>query len=193
MARAAGASILGLDGGAGGVDREQLRGWAMPLLVRHAHAGDKALWQGPDSLRPLSPSGLAEAAGLVVRLRDYPVGRILSSPTVRCRQTVQPLADDRGLPVEPVQALGVAADLDQVLALLAEDRLHDAVVCTHGELIGQVLACLVASEQLLAWPKGSAWLIEGVEGRLSLGRYLPPLALTNGHGAVKAAAKEPRR
>jgi 8-oxo-dGTP diphosphatase len=151
----------------------------MPLLVRHAHAGDKALWQGPDSLRPLSPSGLAEAAGLVVRLRDHPIGRILSSPTVRCRQTVQPLADDRGLPVEPVPALGVAAELDQVLALLAEDRLRDAVVCTHGELIGQVLACLAAAEQPLAWPKGSAWLLEDVEGRLSLGRFLPPLALTH--------------
>jgi phosphohistidine phosphatase SixA len=152
----------------------------MPLLVRHAHAGNKARWQGPDSLRPLSRSGLAEAAGLVVRLRDYPVGQILSSPTVRCRQTVQPLADDRGLPIEPVPALGVAAELDQVLALLAEDRLRNAVVCTHGELIGQVVARLAAGEAPLAWPKGSAWLIEGVDGRLSLGRYLPPLALTHG-------------
>jgi hypothetical protein len=42
----------------------------MLLLVRHAHAGDKSRWQGPDSLRPLSPAGQAEAAGLVVRLEE---------------------------------------------------------------------------------------------------------------------------
>jgi hypothetical protein len=36
----------------------------MLLLVRHAHAGDKYRWQGPDSVRPLSAAGQAEAAGL---------------------------------------------------------------------------------------------------------------------------------
>ena len=40
----------------------------MLLLVRHAHAGDKGHWQGPDTLRPLSGAGQAEAAGLVARL-----------------------------------------------------------------------------------------------------------------------------
>jgi broad specificity phosphatase PhoE len=44
----------------------------MLLLVRHANAGDKSRWQGPDSLRPLSSAGQAQAAGLVVRLEDYP-------------------------------------------------------------------------------------------------------------------------
>src|SRR6266567_4600412 len=91
-------------------------GLPMLLLVRHAHAGDKSRWQGPDSLRPLSPTGQAEAAGLVVRLEDYPIGRILSSPTVRCQQTVQPLAHDRRLPIEPTPALGVAQGIDLAAA-----------------------------------------------------------------------------
>jgi hypothetical protein len=70
--------------------KANLRGSRLLLLVRHADAGDQHRWQGPDSLRPLSPAGLAEAAGLVIGLDDYPIGRILTSPTLRCQQTVQP-------------------------------------------------------------------------------------------------------
>jgi hypothetical protein len=52
----------------------KLRGSRLLLLVRHAHAGDKHRWQGPDRLRPLSLAGQAEAAGLVIGLDDYPSG-----------------------------------------------------------------------------------------------------------------------
>src|SRR5215212_7441628 len=79
----------------------------MLLVVRHADAGDKRSWTGPDMLRPLSPSGQLQAEGLVFRLEDYPVERILSSPTLRCYQTVEPLARDRLLRIETVPALGV--------------------------------------------------------------------------------------
>jgi Histidine phosphatase superfamily (branch 1) len=70
--------------------KANLRGSRLLLLVRHAHAGDKHRWQGPDRLRPLSLAGQAEAAGLVVRLEDFPIERILTSPTLRCQQTVEP-------------------------------------------------------------------------------------------------------
>jgi 8-oxo-dGTP diphosphatase len=155
----------------------------MLLLVRHAHAGGKYRWEGPDSLRPLSAAGQAEAAGLLVRLEDYPLERILSSPTVRCQQTVQPLARDRYLGVECHPALGVDADLAVVLALLGDLQAQNAVVCTHGEVIGQVLTRLVVDgltvDQPLVWPKGSSWLLEGADGRLRFGRYLPPLPLAD--------------
>ena len=78
----------------------------MLLVVRHADAGNKRTWTGPDTLRPLSPSGQLQAEGLVFRLEDYPVERILSSPTLRCYQTVEPLARDRLLGIETVPALG---------------------------------------------------------------------------------------
>jgi hypothetical protein len=35
----------------------------MLLVVRHADAGDKARWNGPDGLRPLSPVGRLQAEG----------------------------------------------------------------------------------------------------------------------------------
>ena len=155
----------------------------MLLLVRSADAGEKQHWQGSDSVRPLSVTGAAEAAGLLVRLEDYPIGRILSNPTVRCQQTVQPLALDRHLGIEPLPALSVAADLVVLLALLGGFQAQDAVVCTHGEVIGQVLGRLVADglsvDQPLAWPKGSTWLLDGPYGHFASGRYLPPLALAD--------------
>jgi phosphohistidine phosphatase SixA len=154
----------------------------MLVLVRHADAGDKRSWQGPDGLRPLSPVGRRQADGLVVRMEDYPVERILCSPTVRCRQTVEPLARDRFLQVEPDVALGVEAALSHVLALFWDPKLRSAVLCTHGETIGLLFAELSANglvvDDPLHWPKGSAWLLERTDGRRPVrGRYLAPLVL----------------
>jgi 8-oxo-dGTP diphosphatase len=168
----------------------KLRGSRLLLLVRHAHAGDKHRWQGPDRLRPLSLAGQAEAAGLVIGLDDYPIGRILTSPTLRCQQTVQPLARDRRLRIECEVALGVDTDLARVQALLQDPRLQDTVVCTHGEVIGQVLTRLVADglavDQPLQWPKGSTWLLDGTNGRLTHARYLPPLVLAPARNMASA-------
>ena len=152
----------------------------MVIVVRHGDAGVKGSWGSPDSLRPLSPLGRRQAEGLVIRLEDYPVERILSSPTVRCRQTVQPLARARGLPIEPIAALGVDTGPAEVRALLGDRRLRNAVLCTHGETIGQLFTQLGrdgwAVGEPLRWPKGSAWLLWHTEDDVR-GRYLPPLAL----------------
>ena len=115
----------------------------MPYLVRHAHAGDKRAWQGPDRLRPLPDAGRREAHGLLVQLCPYPIARILTSPAVRSVQTVQPLAQRRGLPVERAEILGVDADPAALLALLVDPAAAEAVPCSHGELIGTVLERLV--------------------------------------------------
>jgi hypothetical protein len=31
----------------------------------------------------------------------------------------------------------------------------------------------------LTWPKGSTWLLEGIDGQFRFGRYLPPLSLAD--------------
>jgi phosphohistidine phosphatase SixA len=153
----------------------------MLMVVRHADAGHKGSWEGPDRLRPLSPAGRLQAEGLVVRLEDYPVERILCSPTVRCHQTVQPLARDRLLRIERVAALGVDTDPAEVLALFCDRELQNAVLCTHGEMIGRLLGQLAAdgldAEAPLDWPKGSTWLLQRVNQRRVRARYLAPLAL----------------
>jgi 8-oxo-dGTP diphosphatase len=153
----------------------------MLLVVRHADAGEKSTWEGSDSLRPLSPSGHLQAEGLVFRLEDYPVERILSSPTLRCYQTVEPLARDRFLRIETVPALGVDATPPQLLALFWDRELRNSVLCTHGEGISLLLTRLIADallvEDPLDWPKGSTWLLERINRRQVRGRFVGPLVL----------------
>ena len=153
-------------------------------LVRHAHAGSKKQWQGPDQARPLSAQGRKEALGLIEQLGDHPVGRLLSSPAERCLQTVEPLADRLGHPVEPSEALDVDGTGPGVLELLTSPGLEDAVLCTHGEVIGKVFDELQAAGIELTdpprWPKGSTWVLE-LGGRTSWkGSYLEPLVMEAG-------------
>jgi 8-oxo-dGTP diphosphatase len=112
------------------------------FLVGHGDAGAKGSWDGPDVGRPLSPAGLQQAEGLVLRLEDYPVERILCSPTLRCHQTIQPLARDRLLGIEPLAALSVDGDPSELLELFWDRQLPNAVLCTHGEMISRLFARL---------------------------------------------------
>jgi 8-oxo-dGTP diphosphatase len=84
------------------------------------------------------------------------VERILSSPTLRCRQTVEPLARDRFLEVEPLAALGVGASPAQVRAVFWNQALRHAILCTHGETIGQLLTQLQADGLVVEAPCWSA-------------------------------------
>jgi phosphohistidine phosphatase SixA len=149
-------------------------------LVRHAHAGHKKQWQGPDAARPLSPQGRRESRGLVVQLGGRPVGRVLSSPAERCLQTVQPLAGQLGHGIEHSEALGVDGTGPGVLELLTSPELDQAVLCTHGEIIGKVFDELQAAGLRLSepprWPKGCTWILERVDGHGWEGTYLEPLA-----------------
>jgi 8-oxo-dGTP diphosphatase len=147
-------------------------------LVRHAHAGRKDGWTAPDVLRPLSEYGREEAAGLVAGLRGLPVARILSSPATRCLQTVEPLARQRSLPVEVDDGLGVHATPAHARRLLDDPASSAAVLCTHGELIGQVLRQLEVDGLSLPgaphWPKGSTWIIDQDGRGRPRASYLPP-------------------
>lgn len=70
------------------------------LLVRHARSVPPAL-DGPDDYaRPLSPLGLEQATRLAADVARRAPRRILCSPYLRARQTVEPAAAILGLPVE---------------------------------------------------------------------------------------------
>jgi len=149
-------------------------------LVRHAHAGSKGKWAGPDQARPLSAQGRAETLGLIQQLGDLSLGRVLSSPAERCLQTVQPLAGRLGRLVEQSEALGVDGTGPGVLELLIDPALDRAVLCTHGEVIGKVFDELQLAGIELSdpprWPKGSTWILQLDGGQGWKGTYLAPLA-----------------
>lgn len=146
-------------------------------LVRHAKAGSRGAWTEDDHLRPLSKRGRRQAEALVRAFRGLEVGRVLSSPSVRCEQTVRPLALDRGLPLELTETLAEGAPMEGLLEIVA--RLDDVAVvaCGHGDLIPATIEHLrgrgVPADDGDT-KKGSTWLLERERGVIVRARYLPP-------------------
>ena len=101
------------------------------VLVRHASAGHRLDWEHDDRLRPLDARGRRQSADLVALLRPLGLRRILSSPYVRCVQTVEPLAAALGLEVELDERLKEGKG-DAAAELLREDGV---VCCTHGDIV----------------------------------------------------------
>mgnify|MGYP000349545033 CR=1 FL=1 len=64
----------------------------MLFLVRHAKAGSRSQWVGDDRLRPLSNKGRTQSEVLADRLAPVATGMLVSSPYLRCIETLQPLA-----------------------------------------------------------------------------------------------------
>ena len=146
------------------------------FLIRHAHAGKRSEWTADDRLRPLSQRGVAQSQLLTEVVGDLVIGRILSSPYVRCMQTVEPLAEKYQLSIEESDAFAEGADGDAAYRLLLDLDAHDGVACSHGDVIPDLLQRLVADGMETDGPlldhKGSAWIIELRNGRPFHGRYV---------------------
>ncbi len=106
----------------------------MTLLIRHARAGERAEWSDDDRRRPVDERGRKQAADLVDALSGYRLTRILSSPYDRCVQTVEPLAQARGLEIEIRDELGEERQLDEGVELVRSLLDQDVAVCGHGGL-----------------------------------------------------------
>lgn len=165
-------------------DRRLLEGYlraageAIVFLVRHGKCGSRSNWTEDDRLRPLSKAGRRQAEALVRAFRGLDVQRAISSPYVRCVQTIRPLALDRGLPVETSEALAEGAPPERALALLEETVHTPTVLCTHGDVVPAVVLHLAERGAELEgerdWKKGSVWALERRDGRVVRARYLPP-------------------
>jgi 8-oxo-dGTP diphosphatase len=150
------------------------------LLVRHARAGRRDRWVGDDRLRPLSKKGRAQAKALPALLLpligDAPA-RLLSSPWVRCMETLEPLAAALGTAVDADDTLAEGMGAKAVDALDGWARGATTVLCTHGDVIEAVLASVeergVRLKPRGIPPKGSVWCFTGADG-IDAARYLPP-------------------
>jgi phosphohistidine phosphatase SixA len=125
-------------------------------LVREADAGGRFAWPGPDRLRPLTGSGWRQARELAERMDGMTVTRIVSSPWLRCQQTVLPLAEAHQLPIESEAALGQVASVERALRLLAEAG-HGTVLCSHPDLLFAVIERLRGTGSRVRPLCGLAW------------------------------------
>jgi 8-oxo-dGTP diphosphatase len=102
---------------------------------------------------------------------------ILSSPYARCVETVEPVATARGLDVEPTDLLAEGAG-DRVLEIILDPATPAAVLCTHGDVIADVLETLVdrglALEGEVGCEKGSIWMLDVDGGEVVGARYQSP-------------------
>jgi 8-oxo-(d)GTP phosphatase len=139
------------------------------VLVRHARAGDRAEWVGDDRLRPLDKKGRRQADRIADTLAKLGVDRLVSSPYLRCTQTLEPAAERLGLGLEQRNELAEGGTAAGVLALLEELAGSLPALSTHGDVLEDVLGDRPCK-------KGSAWIVTVTDGRLRPERYLAPPA-----------------
>jgi len=150
----------------------------MIYVVRHAKAGSRRQWKGDDEQRPLSKRGHAQARALAKRLATPELMRVVSSPYVRCVETVAPLAKRVGVEVEISDALAEGATLADSLRLV-EKLMHDgdAVLCTHGDVLANLLMHYshlgvdLVDDRI---EKASVWELDVIDGDVQAARYVPP-------------------
>lgn len=149
------------------------------FVVRHAKAGSRQDWDGDDTARPLSKSGRRQSDALSERLAAERVTGLWSSPYVRCMQTLAPLARALDLEVVAEPRLAEETPFERVLELLAEVG-DGAVLCSHGDIIPELLQALVrrGTEVLTPpdWRKASVWILDAPDstGHVATATCEPP-------------------
>jgi 8-oxo-dGTP pyrophosphatase MutT (NUDIX family) len=165
------------------------------ILLRHASAGKKAAWPADDLMRPLDAKGAMDAQVLAGLLPCFaPSARVLSSPALRCTESVRPYAAAFGGTVDAEAALalsGRSADFSSrtnrgdALANLVRDLVaagRPAVLCLHRENLPKALTATCAALGAPAppeprdppLPKGGFWVVHMAGGELAgLESYVP--------------------
>jgi 8-oxo-dGTP diphosphatase len=125
-------------------DREgTLTTWPL-IIVRHARSRSRSTWPTADPLRPLNPRGRERAKALIPILAAYGITRVVTSPSVRCLDTVLPYAVAAGKRARLKSGLseeGFAEQPDRAPYHLTRllERGNAAVVCSHGPVLPVLL------------------------------------------------------
>lgn len=139
------------------------------LMVRHASAGERAAWSGDDRLRPLDARGRRQAAGLVGPLAARAPTALLSSPYLRCVQTLEPLAEHLAATVAARDELAEGGGVDAFLHAVGATP-GTPVACVHGDLMSAL------SPDPRRCQKGAAWVLAIAGSDVRAVEYLPPPA-----------------
>ena len=118
-----------------------------------------------------------QAEGLVELLKDANLEVVLSSPYLRCIETVDPVARHFGLQVAQERSLAEGQTGDSIVQLVRRFAGRNVVLCTHGDVLEDLLEHLIR-DGLVAragakLEKGSIWALDESAGRLVKARYIP--------------------
>jgi len=156
-------------------------------LVRHGSAGRRDPGDPSDTARRLDEKGHRQAAALVEVLGSLPIRTVASSPFPRCVETVAPLAEHLGVDLVLDDRLAEGSDIERALDLLAEVAGRDVVLCSHGDVIPDLVRHNqhrgMVVEGPAGWAKGSMWTLEGWRGdHFATARWDKPLRHTRQQG-----------
>jgi len=141
------------------------------VLVRHARAGHRESYDGPDDGRPLDAKGRRQSEALVDELGVFAPSSVRSAPLERCRATVAPLAAALGQEVQYESSLAEDAYQDdpaaarQRLVELASGEVDGGavVVCSQGGVIPGVVKSLAGRADVpigeVSTPKSAYWYL----------------------------------
>jgi 8-oxo-dGTP diphosphatase len=152
---------------------------SLVVLVRHAKAGKRSEWNGPDDKRPLDPNGRQQAQRLVALLTSFEPQRVHSADRVRCIDTVAPLAAALDVPVliDPVfndDAYTAAPDATRNAVLALGKPGQVSVVCSQGEAIPGLIDQLGPRLRTTHTRKGAWWVISLADGEVLAADHYPP-------------------
>jgi len=143
-------------------------------------------------MRPLTEPGRAQARAIGQALAKSGAARLLSSPALRCRQTLVPLADATGLAIECDERLAEDADPAKAFEWLAALR-GETVVCSHVDLVTGLLerfrADGAALEDEPRCEKGSIWMVARERRGRPVAAYAPPLDAPDGGEGEEATVR----
>lgn len=115
------------------------------VVLRHAAARSRSRWSADDRLRPLLRTGAMQAEHLVPLLAAYDVRHVVSSPSTRCVQTVEPYAATTGYDLDLRRRLTEEDSSAKAVGRIVEELLDEeqgAVLCTHRPVLPLVYDAL---------------------------------------------------
>ena len=115
----------------------------MIFIVRHAHAGNRSGWAGPDHKRPISPKGIKQTKVLTDYLIRKGATQIFTSPYLRCIQTMAPLAHALNIHYIDLPELAEGSPPEGAAALLRTAQ-DGTVICSHGDVLANLVGHLAA-------------------------------------------------
>lgn len=121
------------------------------ILLRHAKALKRDLWDGDDGDRPLEHVGQLQAAKIPAIYQPYAIEKIYSSDAIRCIQTIEPMASEYAIkPIfsSEISEFGFEKDSEKSLDYALSVMLNGApaVMCSHNPVLPKLVKKLIGKK-----------------------------------------------